>query len=195
MIFVNRIVNKLAPKYLTNIIPTTNNRRYSTRSQTNSEINQFYTRTESFKNSFFPYCIKEWNKLDVNIRSLSSLSKFKKALSDSVKTDGNSLFDIHDPIGVKLLNRLRLNFSHLNEHKFRYGFHDTLHPIYNCNSEVETTSHYLLCCHLLSNQRYKLLDNINRIDNTILTLRDKEITEMLLHESPNYSFFLQTTIY
>ena len=86
MIFFYRIVNELAPKYLSDIIPTTNNRPYSTRSQTNSEINQFHTRTESFKNSFFPYCVKEWNKLDANIRSLSSLSKFKKALSDSVKT-------------------------------------------------------------------------------------------------------------
>ena len=157
MIFFYRIVNELAPKYLTDIIPTTNNRHYSTRSQTNSETNQFYTRTEIFKNSFFPFCIKEWNKLDVNIRSLSSLSKFKKTSLDSVKTDGNSLFDIHDPIGVKLLNRLRFNFSHLNEHKFRHGFRDTLNPICNCNSEVETTSHYLLRCHLYSNQRLNSL--------------------------------------
>ena len=53
MIFFYRIVNELAPKYLTDILPTANNCSYCTRSQTNSEINQFYTRTESFKNSFF----------------------------------------------------------------------------------------------------------------------------------------------
>ena len=194
MIFFYRIVNELAPKYLTDILPTANNCSYCTRSQTNSEINQFYTRTESFKNSFFPYCIKEWNKLDVNIRSLSSLSKFKKALLDSARTDGNSLFGIHDPTGVKLLNRLRLNFSHLNEHKFRHGFRDTLNPLCDCNSEVETTSHYLLRCHLFSNHRLKLLDNINQLDDTILTLSDKEITQILLYGSPNYSFFLNNNI-
>ena len=110
MIFFYRIVNELAPKYLTYILPTANNCSYCTRSQTNSEINQFYTRTESFKNSFFPYSIKEWNKLDVNIRSLSSLCKFKQALLDSARTDGNSLFGIHDPTGVKLLNRFRLKY-------------------------------------------------------------------------------------
>ena len=92
MIFFYRIVNELAPKYLADILPTANNCSYCTRSQRNSEINQFYTRTESFKNSFFPYCIKEWNKLDVNIRSLSSLSKFKKALLDPARTDGNSIW-------------------------------------------------------------------------------------------------------
>ena len=193
MIFFYRIVNELTPKYLTDIIPKTNC-HYGTRSKTNSEINQFYTRTESFKNSFFPYCIKEWNKLDVKIRNLSSLSKFKKALLAPVKTDENSLFGIHDPAGVKLLNRLRLNFSHLNEHKFRHGFRDTLNPICECNSEVETTSHYLLRCHLFSTQRSKLLDNINQLDNTILTLSDKEITNILLFGSPTFSFFINNNV-
>ena len=128
--------------------------------------------------------------MDVNIRSLSSLSKFKKALVDSATTDGNSLFGIHDPTGAKLLNRLRLNFSHLNEHKFQHGFRDTLKPLCDCNSEVETTSHYLLRCHLFSNDRLRLLDNINQLDDTILTLSDKEITQILLYGSPNYSFLL-----
>ena len=33
-----------------------------------------------------------------------------------------SLFSIHDPPGVKLLTRLRLKSSHLNEYKFRHNF-------------------------------------------------------------------------
>ena len=32
----------------------------------------------------------------------------------------NSLFCIYHPLGVKLLTRLRLHISHLNEHKFRH---------------------------------------------------------------------------
>ena len=35
---------------------------------------------------------------------------------------------ICDSLGVKLLTRLRFEFSHLNEHKFRHGFKDTLNP-------------------------------------------------------------------
>ena len=42
----------------------------------------------------------------------------------------NSLFSIHNPVGVKLLTRLRLQFSHLNEHKFRHGFEDTISPMF-----------------------------------------------------------------
>ena len=40
-----------------------------------------------------------------------------------------SLFAIHDPAGVKLLSRVRLRFSHLNEHKFCYNFKDALSPM------------------------------------------------------------------
>ena len=37
-----------------------------------------------------------------------------------------SLFVIHDPAGVKLLSRVGLRFSHLNEHKFCHNFKDAL---------------------------------------------------------------------
>ena len=53
---------------------------------------------------------------------------------------------------------------------------------------------YVIVILKFSNHRYKLLDNINRIDKTILTLSDKEITEMLLYGSPNYSFFTKNNI-
>ena len=37
-----------------------------------------------------------------------------------------SLFAIHDPAGVKLLSRLPLKFTHLNEDKFPNNFEDLL---------------------------------------------------------------------
>ena len=33
------------------------------------------------------------------------------------------------PLGIKLLNRLKVEFSHLNKHKFRHNFADTLNPL------------------------------------------------------------------
>ena len=68
----------------------------------------------------------------------------KKKLLIYFKIDDTSIFDVHNPIGIKLLNRLRLNFSHLNEHKFRHNFRCTVNLSYLCNAETETTSHYLL---------------------------------------------------
>ena len=50
----------------------------------------------------------------------------------------NSLHNAHDPLGVKLLSRLRLQFIHLNEHIFRPGFNDTVNPMCPYGTKVET---------------------------------------------------------
>ena len=73
----------------------------------------------------------------------------------------NSVFSVYDPYGVKLLTRLRLQFSHLKEHKFRHGFGDTASPMCGCNAEIEDTEHFLLRCHFYSIQRFELFNNIN----------------------------------
>ena len=60
------------------------------------------------------------------------------------------LFSVHDRYGAKLLTRLILKFSHLNEQKFRHGFHDTINPMFVCGTEVETTEHLLWRNHFYS---------------------------------------------
>ena len=57
---------------------------------------------------------------------------------------------------------MRLKFSHLKEHKFRYGFADTINPMCACGADVETTEHFLLHCHFYSTQRLELFDNLER---------------------------------
>ena len=126
-------------------------------------------------------------QLDTKIKYLPSLSTVKKALSVFFKTEENSLFNVHSPIGVKYLNRLRLNFSYLNEYKFHYRLRDTVNPLRCCNTETETTSHHLLRCHLFSEQRTKLLENIKNLDNTLLSHRDDELLQILLYGSHKFS--------
>ena len=50
------------------------------------------------------------------------IKQFKSMLIGCFTLKQRSIFLIHDPIGVKLLARLRLKFSHLNEDKFRHNF-------------------------------------------------------------------------
>ena len=64
-------------------------------------ITQLYSRTKSFSNTFFPFCIKGQSKLDVKIRNLLSVSRFKKSLLIYFKIDENSIFDVHSSIGIK----------------------------------------------------------------------------------------------
>ena len=60
--FFYKILIGLTPKYLFDVIPVSSDSCYNTRALSNSELTQFYTRKKSFNNSFFPFCIKEWNK-------------------------------------------------------------------------------------------------------------------------------------
>ena len=85
----------------------------------------------------------------------------------------NSLFSICDPLGVKLLTRLRLQFSHLNEYKFRHGFNDTADPFRACGNEIETTEHFFLRCHFYSAQRKDLFKSLEKLDPYFLKLNPK----------------------
>ena len=42
------------------------------------------------------------------------------------------IISTHDPIGLKLLARLRLKFSHLKDHRFCDNFRDYASPMFPC---------------------------------------------------------------
>ena len=131
------------PKYLFDIIPQSNC-PYRTRNALNTpHIN---VKHQFFKNSYFPSTIIEWNKLDCNICNSEILNIFKSKIFKFTRPTANSVFGFHNPIGVKLLTRLRLGLYHLREYKFKHSFQDTLNSLCSCGKEVETTFHYLVSC-------------------------------------------------
>ena len=52
-----------------------------------------------------------------------------------------AMYIIFDPIGLKFLTCLRLDFSHLNEHRFQHNFQDCLNPLCSCSLETKDTKH------------------------------------------------------
>ena len=104
------------PEYLFHIIPQSNH-QYSTR--TTEDITTFYCRTDVFKYSHFPATIIEWNKLNGKLRESESLPYFRDALLKVGRPTSKLIYNIHNPIGLKLLTWLRLVLSHLNERKFK----------------------------------------------------------------------------
>ena len=125
-----------------------------------------------FKTLFIPYVFKEWNRLSTKIRNSLSCKEFRKSLSSFTKTTCSSRFSIHRSIGVKLLVRLRLGFSHLREPKFRQNFQDALNPLCSCCLEPETTLNYLLCRHNFSSANLGLINDLNLIDPTVSQLNE-----------------------
>ena len=74
-----------------------------------------------FKNSFFPSAIIEWNKLDCYISNADSFEVFQKRILSFFRSIPNSIYNIHNPLGIKYLTRLIIGFSHLKEHKFKHN--------------------------------------------------------------------------
>ena len=97
-----------------------------------------------------------------------------------IRPSSNSIFNFHNPKGIKLITRLKLCLSHLREHKFRHNFQDTLSSICSCRDDIETTIHYLLHCPNYLNERRTLLDNLQSIGKNIHNKNVSQISEMLL---------------
>ena len=128
------------------------------------------------------------------MRNLPPFSRFIKSFLIYFKNDENSIFNVHNPIGIKLLNRLKLTFSHLNEQKFRHNFRNFVNPFCLCNAETETISHYLLRCLLFSEQKTKLFESLSNLDDILLNHCDGDIVNALLHGLSNIAS-LQITKY
>ena len=128
-----------SPNYLYNYVSTVN-QSYQTRS--GDKFLHMCCRTKYFANSFFPYTIKEWNDLSPEIRKSVSYEVFKNSLLKFIRPSPNSLFNVSDSLGIKLLTRLRLGLSHLREHKFNHNFLDTINSLCPCSLESESTTHF-----------------------------------------------------
>ena len=94
------------------------------------------------------------------MQNIDSYKKFKGKISPFIKIKLNSVFSVHDVYDVKLLSRLRLSFSHLNEHKVRHGFKDRTNCMCDCGSAIETILHFPLQCQQYQTIRLELLNSI-----------------------------------
>ena len=73
-----KIVNKLTPAYLYEHLLPPSDIKYNLRHRRN--FKNMNISTERYRNSFFPYCTSEWEKLSDEIKSLPKLSQFKKII-------------------------------------------------------------------------------------------------------------------
>ena len=121
---------------------------YSTRGSQINNISNIKTRSNFFRNYYIPSAIFEWNKLDRDILNMDSLNVFMLSVLKFVRPVTNSVFDINNHYGLKLLARLCLGLSHLHYHKFRHNFPDYINPISACCLKIETTTHFFLHCSL-----------------------------------------------
>ena len=93
---------------------------------------------------------------------------FRNHLLKIIRQVSNPVNNIQNYISLKLLTRLRLGLSHLNEHRFNHNFHNCINPLCTCSLEVESTANFFLHCHHYHNIRAKLLNSLDVIDTNLL---------------------------
>ena len=123
----------------------------------------------------------QWLKPHLNIRNSASLNAFKKKLLNFIRPCSNSIFDIHKPLGIKLLTRLHLGLIPLHEHKFRHCFQDTLNPLCECAKDIESTMPFFLHCTNFLIPRQTLFQN-----NNISSQSETQLSQTLLYGNQNY---------
>ena len=111
---------------------------------------------------------------------------FKNSKLKFIRPSPNSLFNVSDSLGIKLLTGLRLDLSHLREHKFNHNFQDTINLLCSCSLESESTAHFFLHCQNFTDLRKCLMNELIQIDLCILTLDDKSFMKLLLYGDGRY---------
>ena len=169
----------MAAPYLYNLVPSLNTICYKIRNK--RLLKTLAVRTESFQGYFFHFCVSQWNTLDTKIKTLPTLPSFKSAIFKFIRSQPNSTCNVHHASGIVLLNRLRVGFSNLREHKFRHNFVDTNDHFCNCRTnKIETTEHYLLHCPSYSIQRKILHDNLRLKGISLLPFKAPYLVKRLL---------------
>ena len=97
-----------------------------------------------------------------------------------IRAIGNSTYKIYDPLGIKLLTRLQLGFSHLSEHKFRHNFADSINPLCSCSLENESThSIYSLRRQNYTTLRRALTTYLENINDANMSLNESDLLQEL----------------
>ena len=93
----------------------------------------------------------------------------------------NLVYNIQNYIILKLLTRLRVGLSHLNEHRFNHSFQNLSNVLCTFSFEVESAAHFFLPCHHCHDIRAKLLNSLEVIDINLLKLPEEQLTKVLLY--------------
>ena len=95
---------------------------------------------------------------------------FRNALIKIGRPIPKPIYNVHNPVGLKLLTRLRLGLSHLNQHKFSHNFQDCLNTQTYVYSNIHST----------------LLNELQSIDINLLNQENDIVVEVLLYGSTKF---------
>ena len=95
--------------------------------------------------------------LDEEATTKHSIDSVKKYINNFSRPPGKSLFGISDKFGIKILTKIRVDFSDLTEHRFPHTF-KCKSSVRRCELDDET--HYFQRCTMFALEHTTLLSKI-----------------------------------
>ena len=158
----------------------------------NNDTPLVYTRTETFRRSFFPSAIRAWNNLSQDLKNVETISLFKTKLKSNQPSKNQ-----YYTFGTRKVNciilSMKLHCSQLKDDLFK----NNIINYRNCDCGAnETAFHFFFQCPLYTNHRNQLYHKTNFVELSLDTIlnglsqssRDKN---MLIHEAVA-SFIINT---
>ena len=113
---------------------------------------------------------------------------FKKHLFNFIRLNSSNVFNINNSLGLKLLTRRRIGFSHSKEHKFKHNVQDSVDPLWSCGNNIESTVHFFLHRRNFTTQRQTLLNKLKSINASIMTENENSVVRTLLFGRPDFNY-------
>ena len=180
----------MAPEYLRHLVPPTiqSTTIYPLRNGDNLIVP--FCRLSITNSSFIPSTVKEWNTLDIAIRKLDSLSKFKNAIrlnSQSNKISVPKLY-YYGPRKLNvILTQIRCTSSFLNHDLHKV--HILSSPACSCGAPQEDANHFFFVCTKYSEIRNELFLSISDLSQSINTSLITSGSETLSYADNCFIFY------
>ena len=175
MSYLYKIISTKLPPYLRELIPPLQ------RSHRYPGCFQTLRCKTTFQNLFLPFTVTERNKLYTDIKNTDSHEMFHKKLLTFIRPLENDTYGIYDPLGVRLLERLRLGFSQLKEHNLRHNFDGTLNLLCSCFLETKDKEYYFLRCQSNLSFRTNLTNDLNNANTAMASLNQNYLLRVVLY--------------
>ena len=145
---IHTISGNKTPSYLKENLPPNCRALFS--GNIRNTFREIICKSNRFNNSFFPDAIASWNIFIKHFDDCLSFQILKVHINTCFRPKTNSIFGIHDPVGLRYLFQLRVSLSPLRSHNWRHNFIDTPSEMCRCNQGNEGTHHFFV--HVLSMQ-------------------------------------------
>jgi hypothetical protein len=134
------IQNGSTPSYLLDLIPPTIQSTTMYPLRNGNDIIVPFCRLSLTRDSFVSATVREWNKLNLSVRNLDTLSKFKKAIRSSISMPIPRHYSYGPRKPNIILTQLRCNASFLNYDLFKVKI--LLNASCNCGATCKNPHHF-----------------------------------------------------